>query len=104
MEQYTPVDLTYQEVGDQVIQTLQDASKHYAAKVIQQLDLLVYINLLRRIVDTQSSIPEPSRFSSYGWRSISVVRSSFALVLHARSDAPAFLQPHVGIPGSRGIE
>jgi hypothetical protein len=98
------VDLTYQEVGDHVVQTLEGLSNHYAPKVVQQMDLLVYINLLRRIVDTQSPVPNPSQFSGYGWRSVSAVRSSLACVLHARSDAPAFLQDHVGKPTSRGTE
>jgi hypothetical protein len=104
MEQYTPEDLTYEEVGDHAVRILEDLSTHYAPKVIQQLDLLLYVNLLRRIVDTQSAVPSPSRFSGYGWRSVSVVRSSFACVFHARSDAPAFLPPYVGKPTSQSIE
>jgi hypothetical protein len=104
VEQYTPKDLTHEQVGDHVVQTLEGLSKHYAPKAIQQFDLLLYVNLLRRIVDPESPVPSPTRFSSYGWRSLSVVRSSFACVLLARADAPDFLQAYVGRPTSRGIE
>lgn len=104
MEQYTPQDLTYGEVGNHAVQVLEGLSKHYAPKVIHQLDLLLYVNLLRRIVDTSSPLPDRSRFSRYGWRSVSVVRSSFACVLDVRSDAPDFLQRYLGRPTSRGIE
>ncbi|MEW6689179.1 MAG: DUF1780 domain-containing protein [Pseudomonadota bacterium] len=104
MEQYTPQDLTYEEIGDQAVKTLEGLAKHYAPKVIERLDLLLYVNLLRRVVDTQSPVPSPSRFSGFGWRSVSVVRSSVACVFHARSDAPEFLQPYVGKPTSQGIE
>lgn len=104
MEQYTPQDLTYGEIGDHAVQVLEGLSKHYAPKVTQQLDLLLYVNLLRRIVDMQSPIPKPSHFSGYGWRSVSVVRSSFACVFDARSDAPDFLRRYIGKPTSRGFE
>lgn len=105
MEQYTPSDLTYQQIGDRVAQVLVAASKHYAPKVIERLDLLVYVNLLRRMVDPQSPVPESSNFSTYGWRSISMVRSWSAWVLYARSDAPSFLQTHMGKPVLRpGME
>ncbi len=101
MEQYTPQDLRFQEIGDRVVQILRDAETHYAPKVIEQLDLLVYVNLLKRIVVLDSPVPDSSHFSQFGWRSISVVRSSVACVLYARADAPDFLGSHVGKPVSR---
>jgi len=101
MEQYTPQDLTFQEIGDRVMPILRDAATHYAPKVIEQLDLLVYVNLLKRIVDLDSPVPDSSHFSQFGWRSISIVNSSVACVLYARPDAPAFLRSHVGKPVSR---
>lgn len=105
MEQYTPKDLTFREIGDRVVHILQGASTHYAPKAIEQLDLLIYVNLLRRIVDLESPVPDPSDFSKFGWRSISVVRSSVACVFYARADAPQFLRSHVGKPVSRlGME
>jgi hypothetical protein len=101
MEQYTPQDLTFQKIGDRVVQILRDAATHYAPKVIEQLDLLVYVNLLKRIVVLDSQVPASSHFSQFGWRSISVVRSSVACVLYARADAPDFLRSHLGKPMSR---
>ena len=95
-EEYTPQDLTYQEICDRLFELLEDTSRHYAPRVIEQLDLLVYVNLIHRVIDAGSPIPESSAFLRHGWRSISVVRSSFACVLYARSDAPLFLRSHVG--------
>ncbi len=101
MEQYTPQDLTFREIARRVVQILRDAATHYAPRVIEQLDLLVYVNLLKRIVVLDSPVPDSSDFSQFGWRSISVVRSSVACVLYARADAPDFLRSHVGRPMSR---
>lgn len=101
MEQYTPQDLTYREIGDRVTKILQDASEHYAPKAVAQLDMLIYVNLLRRIVDATSPIPDASLFAPFGWRSVSVVRSSGACVLCARADTPGFIRLHVGRPVSR---
>lgn len=101
MEQYTPQDLTYREIGERVTRILQDASERYAPKAIEKLDMLIYVNLLRRIVDMTSPIPDASLFAPFGWRSVSVVKSSSACVLYARADAPSFLRSHLGHPVSR---
>ena len=101
MEQYTPKDLTFQEMADRLMPILQDASTQYAPKVIEQLDLLVYVNLLERIVVLDSPVPGSSEFARFGWRSISVVRSSVACILYARGDARDFLRLHLGRPMSR---
>ena len=101
LEQYIPKDLTYQEIGDRVTQLLITESKHYAPKVIQQLDLLVYVNLRHRLFDPQSPVPDSAIFSVFDWRSISVVRGWSAWVLYARSDSPPFLQANLGKPVSR---
>lgn len=105
MEQYTPQDLTFSEIGDRVVQLLQETSKRYAPKVIEQLDLLVYVNLLKRIVVLDSPVPDSTTFAKFGWRSVSMVNGSVACVLHARPDAPDFLHVNVGKPASRpGME
>ncbi len=101
MEQYTPEDLEFSEIGNRVVQVLEAEAKHYAPKVIEQLDLLVYVNLLKRIVVQDSRVPDSSVFAKFGWRSVSVVKSSVACVLHARPDAPEFLRANVGKPASR---
>lgn len=101
MEQYTPQDLTFQQIGELLVPILREAASHYAPKVIGQLDLLVYVNLLKRIVVLDSPVPDAASFLPYGWRSISVVRSSVACVFCARSDAPNFLRSHVDVPMSR---
>ena len=101
MEQYTPTELTFNEINDRVVEILQNASKLYAAAAIKQLDLLVYANLLHRVVVLDSPLPNSSSFAGYGWRSVSVVRGSMACVFFARADAPEFLRSHVGEPLAR---
>ncbi|MCX7960624.1 MAG: DUF1780 domain-containing protein [Burkholderiales bacterium] len=101
IEHYTPQDLTFSEVGHRVVHLLQDISKHYAPKVIEQLDLLVYVNLRRRIIVLDSPVTDPTTFARFGWRSVSMVKGSVACVLHARPDAPDFLYVNVGKPASR---
>ena len=101
LEHYTPEDLTYREIGDIVIQRLTEISAHYDPKVTAQLDLLIYVNLLHCLVNGQSPVPSPTTYSGFGWRSIGVVKGWSAWVLHARPDAPSFLQTHVGKPAFR---
>ena len=101
MEQHTPQDLTFGEIGDRVVQLLQGTSTHYAPKVIEHLDLLVYVNLLNRSVVLDSPVPDPTAFAKFGWRSVSIVKGSVACVLHARPAAPDFLRANAGKPASR---
>jgi len=101
MEQYTPTDLTFDEINGRLVEILHDTSKHYAATVINQLDLLVYANLLHRVVALDSRVPNSSSFAGYGWRSVSAVRGSMACVFFARADAPDFLRSRVGKPLAR---
>ena len=96
--QYTPKELTFQEIGEHVVRIIERTSKHYAPQVIQSLDLLVYANLLERHVVLDSPVPDASLFTGFGWRSVSVTRGSVACVLCAREDAPRFLLPHIGKP------
>jgi hypothetical protein len=103
MEEYTPQELTFEEIGSCVVQILKDLSKHYAPAVTKELDLLVYVNLIRRDVVLDGPIPDSSSFSGYGWRSVSVVKGSFACVFSARADAPEFLHAVIGRPLTRPI-
>jgi hypothetical protein len=96
--QYTPKELTFQEIGEHVVRILERASNHYASRVIQSLDLLIYANLLECHVVLDSPVPNASLFADFGWRSVSVTRGSVACVLCAREDAPRFLLSHMGMP------
>ena len=96
--QYTPKDLTFQDIGEHVIGTLKTASKHYAPQVVKGLDLLIYANLLERHVVLDSPVPNASLFTGFGWRSVSITRGSVACVLCAREDAPRFLLRRIGSP------
>lgn len=98
LEQFTPRDITYEQIAKLVMQRLPEWSSHYAPRVVAHLDLLIYVNLLHRILDGRSHLPDLSAIASYGWRSVSVVKGFAGWVLHVREDAPSFLVNALGRP------
>ncbi len=91
MEQYTPVDYSLEAIYDKVQFKVTGISNHYSIESRNSSDLIIYFNLLEAIV------PDPKNsklisFDAKGWRSISVVGSSWAYVIESNQNAPKFLQ------------
>ncbi|MHA6492521.1 DUF1780 domain-containing protein [Pseudomonas borbori] len=63
---------------------------------LSELDLLAYVNLKRAVPDFNSHFPPPTEYLRQGWRSLSLVGPTFARVLFAHPDSPAFLRNNLG--------
>ena len=91
---FTPKDITPCDLAEIVRIKTETLTHRYSQT--DQLDLLFYVNL-REHFSSPGPMPELRRFPGSGWRSISVVQGSRALVLFAAADAPDFLQSKVGV-------
>jgi hypothetical protein len=72
------------------LQRTKEKARKYAGKC-DGIDLLIYVNLLRRHMNPAASIPRSKAVESVGWRSVSVIMERFAAVLWAADNAPSFL-------------
>ena len=87
---FAPKDLTASDVLVRVEEVLKAYSSHYPSEVKSGLDLLVYVNLIEHFFK-DSAMPSASHLGQFGWRSISAITGSHALVFHAAPGAPRFL-------------
>lgn len=95
LTQFTPKDITPQEIGAIILFELDKLEGRYAPAVKNQLDLLFYVNFQEHFLKV-GPLPEVGAFSSYGWRSISVVVGWGALVLFAAPNASSVMAPLAG--------
>jgi len=96
-EQFSPVDISLQEVVDQVSALALKYASQYAPAVRAGLDLLVYANLHHVWGITEGQFPDLSVLQNCGWRSVSFFRgSATSCVLAADAKAPQFVRAAVG--------
>lgn len=78
--------------------TLRKKSHNYLERGLDpgELDLLAFVSLKRAVPDFNSHFPPPTEYLRQGWRSLSLVGPTFARVLFAHPDAPAFLRNNLG--------
>ena len=103
LTEYSPIDITPQEIGDQMLKELDSLAKRYAPEVRAKLDLLFYVNLQDHLLKA-GEMPSMSKFSSFGWRSISAVFGWGAFVFFATVEAPPFLYSRAGTMTLRKFE
>lgn len=60
------------------------------------LDILLYVNLKGRFLDSQSPVPDTAAIEKMGFRSVSVLLPPYAWVVTAMASAPAFLRERIG--------
>ncbi len=78
--------------------TLRKKAHNYLERGLDpgELDLLAFVSLKRAVPDFNSHFPPPTEYLRQGWRSLSLVGPTFARVLFAHPDAPAFLRNNLG--------
>ena len=91
LEEYTPRDVRYSEMCQQVVDRLNSEQK-YAPAVRRTLDLLFYINLEDVRGYVSDTLPFAKEIGRFGWRSVSFLAGPLSVVLHACNDAPEFMQ------------
>lgn len=97
MEPYTPPQpLTIAEACDRVTKFIEDYAKNYGDKLCSTLDLIVYFNLKGYYLDDKDIFADISGIKKQGWRSVSIVSNSNAIVFFASENAPDFLRNAVG--------
>ena len=92
----TLASMSYEIIIDLVTKSLNKKAQHYNQKGSANLDALVYMNLKGKYLDKESPPPEITQLRSQGWRSVSILFHSCALVLYAKPSAPPFLRKVVG--------
>ena len=100
LEPYSPIDL---KIGDAIIIVIDQVkkwTKKYPATIRKDIDLLFYLNLQDVYIQHQGNLPPTENLDfieQAGWRSVSVVENSCAIVIFANESAPAFLKKLTGI-------
>ena len=92
LRQVTPRDITYAEVCDLVETEVARFTEKYAPATRGKLDLLFYVNLEDVFGYVATPLPAPSKWESYGFRSVLLVMGRMAGVLMAAQSAPDFLK------------
>ncbi len=96
LEEYRPIDITPEDIGTLIINSLGKFSEKYDPQTRSNLDLLIYINLSKSLLKSDS-LPARSAFSEFGWRSISALKGWGSLVFYTNCSAPDFLQEKEGL-------
>ncbi len=89
-------DITPVQIGQLISGKLTGLNLEYEPQFRASLNLLFYVDLERHSLQ-MGPMPPLGLFSTFGWRSISVLIGWGALVFFAESNAPVFLQAKVGI-------
>lgn len=95
IEPYRPVFVTFHEVGQRIQPVLEDLCRKYPENQRVSTNLLIYCNLQDVMVDTKKEWV-PITLDSMGWRSVSVVGSSWCYVFDSSTEAPQFITENVG--------
>lgn len=103
LEEFTPQDVTPQQIGDRVLKELETLQEYYAPSARRHLDILFYVNLQEHFLKV-GAMPLAPVFAPYGWRSVSALIGWGALVMFAAPDAPTFLVSNVGALAQRKFE
>lgn len=103
LEQYTPQDITPQQIGDRILKELKVLQEHYAPSARRHLDVLFYVNLQEHFLKV-GPMPPALLFAPYGWRSVSAIIGWSALVMFAAPDASALLASNVSTTIQRKFE
>ena len=94
IQPYRPVYVTFREVGQRIEPVLNDLCRKYPENQRASTNLLVYFNLQDVMLDKNTW--KPSALQSRGWRSVSVVGSSWGYVFDSSTEAPKFITENVG--------
>lgn len=94
--EYTPKDITLQELYELVASNSSEYQKNYATNFCNTLDLLFYVNLIDVTALIQQDFEDRKVFEQCPWRSISFVMGYHAGVLHSAPNAPEFIRNGVG--------
>ena len=103
LEQFTPQDITPQQIGDRILNELEALQQHYAPSARRHLDILFYVNLQEHFLKA-GPMPTALLFAPYGWRSVSAVMGWGSLVLCTATDAPTLLVSNSGTLVQRKFE
>ena len=103
LNQFSPQDITPQQIGDRILTELRALENHYAPAVRERLDILFYVNLQEHFLKA-GPMPSALEFAPYGWRSVSAVMGWGGLVMFAAPDAPSLLTTNVGTLVQRKFE
>ncbi|MDE2124518.1 MAG: DUF1780 domain-containing protein [Betaproteobacteria bacterium] len=103
LEQFTPQDITPEQIGGRILKQLETLQDHYAPAARRNLDILFYVNLQEHFLKV-GPMPPAIEFAPYGWRSVSAIMGWGALVMFAASDATTFLVSNVGALIQRKFE
>jgi hypothetical protein len=97
---FSPKDLTPAEVCSLVFERVRNLDTKYAPADRSKTNLLFYVNLKHHFFK-RGLLPDLEHLAKHGWRSISVLLNSGAIVLFAAPDAPSYLTDNAGvfIPG-----
>jgi hypothetical protein len=68
----------------------------YDPRTRATLDILLYVNLKGRFLDSQSPVPNTAAIEQMGFRSVCVLIPPYAIVVTASAPAPAFLRHRIG--------
>lgn len=96
MEHYTPVENSIHDIVEKIQKKVDEVSHHYSDEARKSTNLLVYFNLLDVIVPTSQQAGE-IHFNRQNWISVSVVGSSWALVVAAEQEAPLFIRDNLNV-------
>ncbi|BBP81457.1 MULTISPECIES: DUF1780 domain-containing protein [Pseudomonas] len=93
-----PKRIATAELQGRLAPTLRKKAHNYTERGLDpgELDLVAFVNLKRSVPDFNSPFPPPTEFLRQGWRSLSIVGSTYARVLFAHPDAPEFLRANLG--------
>jgi len=91
MEQTTPRDITYTDACMLVRLRVDSLSRKYSKGTRETLDLLFYLNLEDVYGYIPTDLPTASEWTSYGFRSVSLLMGRLAGVLAVDDGAPKFL-------------
>lgn len=95
--EFTPIDCSLQEIIELCAARVETLKTKYSSNVMQDMDLLLYVNLQNVFHVNEEFNPDVSAFASCGWRSITFVKGHIACCLYATANSPGWLQGSVGL-------
>lgn len=94
--EYTPKDITLQELYNLVVATSTEYARKYSKDFCRTLDCLYYVNLMEVTALIEQQFKDRKSLQSHPWRSVSFVMGYRAGVLAASPGATAFIKNAVG--------
>ena len=91
MEPYSPpISISLVELVPHIVDALSEKAQRYGTGC-NDIDALVYVNLMNRFLAADSDVPNLDTLQSQGWRSGSILFSPYGVILFAVPTAPDFL-------------